>query len=241
MRSWWRWRTGRRGFPIAEFLECRFAGIDVTELLTFLERETGRVAIDVLNPSWLIFGEGFRRNPVRLLTARSVDLLASAMVLLVSVPAMLLTALAIKFEDGWNAPVLYRQARIGLGGREFHVLKFRSMRTDAERPGQAQWAQTADPRVTRVGALIRKLRVDELPQIFNVVRGDMSFVGPRPERPRVRGESLRAHSVLRRAALREARDHRLGAAVLPLRLIRARRAGEAAIRPLLHQEQLAAV
>jgi sugar transferase (PEP-CTERM system associated) len=173
----------RRGFPIAEFLECRLAGIDVTELLSFLERETGRVAIDVLNPSWLIFGEGFRRNPLRLLTARSLDLLASAMILLVSLPAMLLTALAIKFEDGWSAPVLYRQARIGQGGREFHVLKFRSMHTDAESAGQAQWAQAADPRATRVGTVIRKLRVDELPQIFNVVRGDMSFVGPRPERP----------------------------------------------------------
>ncbi len=173
----------RRGFPIAEFLECRFAGIDVTELLTFLERETGRVAIDVLNPSWLIFGEGFRRNPVRLLTARSLDLLASGLILLISVPVMLLTTLAIKLEDGLHAPVLYRQARTGLGGREFNVLKFRSMRIDAESPGQAQWAQTADPRVTRVGAMIRKLRVDELPQIFNVVRGDMSFVGPRPERP----------------------------------------------------------
>jgi sugar transferase (PEP-CTERM system associated) len=173
----------RRGFPIADFLECRFGGIDVTELLTFLERETGRVAIDVLNPSWLIFGEGFRRNPVRLVTVRTLDLVASAMILLVSVPAMLVTALAIKLEDGLRAPVLYRQARIGLGERVFHVLKFRSMRIDAESSGEAQWAQAADPRVTRVGALIRKLRVDELPQIFNVVRGDMSFVGPRPERP----------------------------------------------------------
>ncbi|HTD12089.1 MAG TPA: TIGR03013 family XrtA/PEP-CTERM system glycosyltransferase [Steroidobacteraceae bacterium] len=173
----------RRGFPIAEFLECRFAGIDVTELLTFLERETGRVAIDVLNPSWLIFGEGFRRNPLRLLTARSLDLLASAMILLVFLPVMLLTALAIKLEEGWNAPILYRQARIGMGGVVFDMLKFRSMRTDAESSGEAQWAQASDARVTRVGAMIRKLRVDELPQIFNVVRGDMSFVGPRPERP----------------------------------------------------------
>jgi sugar transferase (PEP-CTERM system associated) len=173
----------RRGFPIAEFLECRFAGIDVTELLTFLERETGRVAIDVLNPSWLIFGQGFRRNPLRRVTARTLDLVASALILLVSVPAMLVTTLAIKLEDGLRAPVLYRQGRIGLGGRVFHVLKFRSMRIDAESSGEAQWAQTADPRVTRVGAMIRKLRVDELPQIFNVVRGDMSFVGPRPERP----------------------------------------------------------
>jgi sugar transferase (PEP-CTERM system associated) len=173
----------RRGFPIAEFLECRFAGIDVTELLTFLERETGRVAIDVLNPSWLIFGEGFRRNPLRLLTARSLDLLASAMILLISLPAMLLTTLAIKLEDGWSAPVLYRQARIGLGGVAFDVLKFRSMRTDAESSGEAQWAQAADLRTTRVGNVIRKLRVDKLQKIFNVLSGGMSFVGPRPERP----------------------------------------------------------
>jgi exopolysaccharide biosynthesis polyprenyl glycosylphosphotransferase len=120
---------------------------------------------------------------VRLLTARSLDLLASAMILVVAMPAMLLTTLAIKLEDGWNAPILYRQARIGLGGVAFDVLKFRSMRTDAEAAGQPQWAQASDPRVTRVGAMIRKLRVDELPQIFNVMRGDMSFVGPRPERP----------------------------------------------------------
>jgi sugar transferase (PEP-CTERM system associated) len=173
----------RRGFPIAEFLECRFAGIDVTELLTFLERETGRVAIDVLNPSWLIFGTGFRRNPLRRLTARVLDLSGSALIVLLTVPIMLGTAVAIKLEDGLRAPVLYFQARVGLAGRRFHIIKFRSMRQDAEASGEAQWAQAADPRATKVGAVIRKLRVDELPQLFNVLRGDMSLVGPRPERP----------------------------------------------------------
>jgi len=173
----------RRGFPMDEFLECRFAGIDVTELLTFLERETGRVAIDVLNPSWLIFGEGFSRTPLRRLTARALDLSGSALILLLSVPIMLGTFVAIKLEDGLRAPVLYRQARVGLAGRRFHIVKFRSMRQDAEASGEAKWAQAADPRVTKVGAVIRKLRVDELPQLFNVVRGDMSLVGPRPERP----------------------------------------------------------
>jgi sugar transferase (PEP-CTERM system associated) len=173
----------RRAFPILELLDCRLAGIEVTELLTFLERETGRVRIDVLNPSWMIFGEGFRRGPTRLFTARLVDLLASLVILTVSLPAMLLTALAIKLEDGWRAPMLYRQSRVGFGGRSFDVLKFRSMRTDAEIHGGAQWAQKSDPRVTRVGAIIRKLRIDELPQILNVLRGHMSFVGPRPERP----------------------------------------------------------
>ena len=172
----------RRGFPIRELLECRLAGIDVTELLTFLERETGRVRIDVLNPSWMIFGQGFRRDPLRLFSSRTMDLLASLAVLALSLPLMLLTLIAIKIEDGWRAPALYTQARVGLGGRTFNVLKFRSMRPDAELGG-AQWAQHKDPRVTRVGAIIRKLRVDELPQVINVLRGHMSFVGPRPERP----------------------------------------------------------
>jgi sugar transferase (PEP-CTERM system associated) len=172
----------RRGFPIADLLECRLAGVDVTELLTFLERETGRVRVDVLNPAWMIFGPGFRRDPLRLFSSRTLDLLASLAVLALAAPFMLLTVIAIKLEDGWRAPALYSQSRVGLGGRTFKVIKFRSMRQDAELDG-AQWAQREDPRVTRVGAVIRKLRIDELPQVFNVLRGHMSFVGPRPERP----------------------------------------------------------
>jgi sugar transferase (PEP-CTERM system associated) len=172
----------RRGFPILELLECRLAGIDVTELLSFLERETGRVRIDVLNPSWMIFGEGFRRDTLRLMSSRSLDLLASSILVLITLPLMLATWLAIKLEEGWSAPVLYRQERVGLGGRTFRLLKFRSMRTDAEANG-AQWAAKEDARVTRVGAVIRKFRIDELPQMLNVLRGHMSFVGPRPERP----------------------------------------------------------
>lgn len=173
----------RRGFPLAELLACRFAGIDVTELLTFLERETGRVRIDVLNPSWMIFGQGFRRDPMRLVTSRLLDLAASLTVLALAFPVMLLAVLAIKLEDGWRAPILYRQRRVGLGGYPFDVLKFRSMRTDAESDGRARWAQSGDPRVTRVGSFMRKVRIDELPQLFNVLRGQMSVVGPRPERP----------------------------------------------------------
>jgi sugar transferase (PEP-CTERM system associated) len=172
----------RRGFPIRDLLECRLAGIDVTELLTFLERETGRVRIDVLNPSWMIFGQGFRRDPLRLFSSRTLDVLASIGVLAVSAPFMLLTVIAIKLEDGLRAPALYSQQRVGLGGRPFRLIKFRSMRQDAELNG-AQWARREDPRVTRVGGVIRKLRIDELPQIINVLRGHMSFVGPRPERP----------------------------------------------------------
>ena len=172
----------RRGFPIAQLLQCRLAGVDVTEQLTFLERETGRVRIDILNPAWMIFGEGFRRDPVRLLTSRMLDVSAGLIVFTLALPVMLCAALAIKLEEGWHAPLFYRQRRVGLLGQPFRLLKFRSMRVDAEKDG-AQWARKGDTRVTRVGAFIRKVRLDELPQLLNVLRGQMSFVGPRPERP----------------------------------------------------------
>jgi sugar transferase (PEP-CTERM system associated) len=173
----------RRGFPMHEFLECRLAGIEILELPTFLERETGKVRLDVLNPSWIIFGEGFRASLLQRMVERTVDLVVSLGLLILASPAILLTALAIKFEDGLDAPILYRQRRVGQHGVVFDVLKFRSMRVDAEDPGQAIWATKDDPRVTRVGGFMRKSRVDELPQLVNVLRGDMSFVGPRPERP----------------------------------------------------------
>ncbi len=173
----------RRGFPIAELLQCRLAGVDVTEQLSFLERETGRVRIDILNPAWMIFGQGFRRDPIRRLTGRLLDLSAGLVVLTLASPFMIATAIAIKFEEGWGAPVFYRQRRVGLLGQCFDLLKFRSMRVDAEKDGQAQWASRNDPRVTRVGTVIRKVRIDELPQLLNVLRGQMSIVGPRPERP----------------------------------------------------------
>ncbi len=173
----------RRAFPVQELLECRLGGVDVIDLVSFLERETGRVRLDVLNPSWMIFSDGFRRDPVRLVSERAFDLFASLALLAITWPLMLLAVIAIKLEDGFGAPVLYRQKRVGLESREFHVLKFRSMVIDAEKDGQARWAEKCDSRVTRVGACIRKVRIDELPQIINVLRGDMSFVGPRPERP----------------------------------------------------------
>jgi sugar transferase (PEP-CTERM system associated) len=173
----------RQGFPLHEFLECRLAGIEVVELPTFLERETGKLRLDVTSPSWFIFAEGFRASPVQQGLERGFDLLASSLLLVVGMPFMALTAMAIKLEDGWAAPVLYRQRRVGQHGRVFDVMKFRSMRVDAEKPGEARWATADDPRVTRVGSFIRKTRLDELPQLFNVLRGNMSFVGPRPERP----------------------------------------------------------
>ncbi|HQX79855.1 MAG TPA: TIGR03013 family PEP-CTERM/XrtA system glycosyltransferase [Steroidobacteraceae bacterium] len=173
----------RREFPVRELLDCRLAGIEVIDIVSFLERETGRVRLDVLNPSWIIFGEGFRRDPVRQFTKRSFDVIAALALLLVTLPFIMLTMFAIALEDGPRGPYFYRQRRVGLDGKVFNVLKFRSMTVDAESDGRPRWATSGDARVTRVGRLIRKVRIDELPQVFNVLRGDMSFVGPRPERP----------------------------------------------------------
>ena len=171
----------RAGFPIKDLLECRFNGIAVTDLLTFLERETGKVKVDLMNPAWLIFSEGFSGKPARASASRLLDLFVATLLALFSFPITAAVAFAIVLEDG--RPILYRQKRVGYGGRVFTLYKFRSMIHNAESEGRAQWADAADPRVTRVGRIIRKLRLDELPQLFNVIRGDMSLVGPRPERP----------------------------------------------------------
>ena len=171
----------RGGLPIAELLECRIRGIEVCDILAFFERESGRVHVGLMQPSWLIFSRGFRSDLVRLASKRLFDLLVSTGVLVVALPIALLTSLAIFLED--RGPILYRQMRVGRNGRPFPMLKFRSMSVNAEPNGEAVWAAQNDPRVTRVGALIRKLRIDELPQVLNVLVGQMSFVGPRPERP----------------------------------------------------------
>lgn len=173
----------RRSFPMDQLLVCRLDGVEITELVSFLERETGKIRLDVLNPSWMIFSDGFRRGRIHVLLERLCDVLASVALLSITAPVMLLTMLAIKLEDGWSAPMFYGQVRVGQRGQPFRVLKFRSMRTDAESGGRAVWATPNDNRVTRVGSFIRKTRIDELPQIINVLRGEMSFVGPRPERP----------------------------------------------------------
>ena len=174
----------RRGnLPVRELLDARLAGIDVIDLLEFLERETGKIRVDLVSPGWLIFSPGFRRSQMKKLIKRILDVAVCGVLLLVSWPVMLLIALAIKIEDGISAPVIYRQYRVGQNSKNFNVLKFRSMRVDAEKDGEAVWASENDSRVTRVGNFLRNVRLDELPQIFNVLGGQMSVVGPRPERP----------------------------------------------------------
>ena len=174
----------RRGkLPIRELLDARFKGIEVIDLLEFLERETGKIRVDLVNPGWLIFSPGFRTSRYRRFNKRLIDFIASVAVLSVAWPFILLVALAIKIEDGPRAPVFYRQQRVGRSDEPFMVLKFRSMKENAESDGEAVWATAKDSRVTRVGKWLRICRIDELPQILNVLRGQMSFVGPRPERP----------------------------------------------------------
>jgi sugar transferase (PEP-CTERM system associated) len=174
----------RRGnLPVRDLLDCRLRGIDVIDLVGFLERETGKIRIDLVNPGWLIFSDGFRISKFRRMSKRCVDIAVSLGLILVSWPVMLLIALAVKFEDGPSAPIFYRQCRTGEGGKPFQVLKFRSMGVDAESDGKAVWAQKDDDRITSVGRILRNSRLDELPQVFNVLKGEMSFVGPRPERP----------------------------------------------------------
>lgn len=167
-------------FPVRQLLECAVGGVRVTDAASFFEREACQIRVDSLQPSYLIFGGGFDQGPLRAAVKRGFDLLASSAIGLAALPVMVLAALAIRLEDG--GPVFYQQERVGRDNRLFKVLKFRSMRSDAEGDGKPRWATEDDPRVTAVGHWLRKLRIDELPQMLNVFRGDMSFVGPRPER-----------------------------------------------------------
>jgi sugar transferase (PEP-CTERM system associated) len=174
--------SNRRGkLPVEELLRAKLAGIRVEDATTTYERVTGKILIDDLRPSWLIFSDGFRVSRATRLMKRTIDLTLSLVLAALALPFMLLTALLVLIEDG--RPILYEQERVGENGRNFILSKFRSMRKDAEKAGKPIWATDGDDRVTRVGGFIRKTRLDELPQIYNVLRGDMSFVGPRPERP----------------------------------------------------------
>lgn len=179
----------RRGnLPTDQLLRCRLAGITVKEREALYEHITGKLAVEAMRPSYLIFNDGFSRSPQSEITKRIVDVILSMFGIFLTWPLMLLTAIAVRLDS--RGPALFQQLRVGYDGREFTLYKFRSMRTDAEASTGAVWASDNDPRITRCGRFIRKARLDELPQLFNILAGDMSLVGPRPER-RVFVDSLK--------------------------------------------------
>ena len=175
--------TERRAgsMPLRQLLDCKLSGVKVHDLNTHFEKTLGQIRIDYVNASWLVFGDGFNQGALRTFVKRVFDIVCATGLILFSAPIMIAAALLIALES--RGPILYRQERVGLNGKPFSVAKFRSMRTDAEKDGKPRWASANDSRVTRVGAIIRRLRIDELPQLFNVLNGEMSLVGPRPERP----------------------------------------------------------
>ena len=172
----------RNALPLKDLLRIKTTGVHVNEISTFLERETGRVDLDSVNPSWLIFSDGFSSG--RMFSSafkRLFDIGASLLLLVLALPLILIAAIAVKLDT--KGPAFYRQRRVGLYNQGFDIVKLRSMRIDAEIAGNAVWAEKNDPRITRIGRIIRMIRVDELPQCWSVLKGEMSFVGPRPERP----------------------------------------------------------
>ena len=173
----------RRGgvLPLRQLLDCKLKGVRVMDLTSFYEREMGLLKIDTLRASWLIFSQGFDQGLLRDMIKRSFDVAASLALLTLTLPILLLAMLAVMLESG--RPIFYRQERVGQGGVPFTIMKLRTMRKDAESDGRPKWAGANDARITAVGRILRRSRIDELPQLFNVLRGDMSFVGPRPERP----------------------------------------------------------
>lgn len=173
-------RVAGDAFPLSQLLDCKLAGVPSVYAQSFYEREMGLIDVGLLQPGWMLYSDGFNFSRSSLVAKRLFDLVLASGFLLVLWPFMLLTAIAVKLES--KGPALYHQVRVGLHGKTFRIYKFRSMRQDAEKNG-AVWAQKNDNRVTRVGAFIRNTRLDELPQIYNVLAGHMSFVGPRPERP----------------------------------------------------------
>ncbi len=175
-------RDRRNGhLSMSELLECKLEGTSIVDLPTFFERESGHVQLKSLNPSWMVYSMGFCRDGCQQILKRAFDIWVGGVVMIATLPMMLLATVAIWLETG--RPILYRQKRVGEYGQVFEMLKFRSMFVDAEKDGVPRWAKKNDDRITRVGKLLRLTRIDELPQLLNVLRGDMSFVGPRPERP----------------------------------------------------------
>jgi sugar transferase (PEP-CTERM system associated) len=173
----------RRGgsMPLRELLDCKLQGIQVIDLSTHFEKTLGQIRLDAVNAGWLVFSDGFAQGWVRTLVKRVFDIVCAVVLILLAIPLMLVTAVLIRMES--RGPIFYIQERVGLNGQLFNVIKFRSMQTDAEKDGKPVWAAASDDRTTRVGRVIRKSRIDELPQLFNVLGGSMSLVGPRPERP----------------------------------------------------------
>jgi len=171
------------GLPAKDLLDCKMSGIDILDMVSFFERRTGKIRLDILYPSWLYLSEGFHESTFRRVIKRGFDIAVVLLLLPVALPLMVLSILAILIESRGREPVLYRQTRVKQDNRPFQIYKFRSMVTDAEKDGVARWASKNDSRITRVGSIMRASRFDELPQLFNVLKGDMSFVGPRPERP----------------------------------------------------------
>ncbi len=175
-------RERRGAFPTEALLKMSLAGdISIEECTSFFERITGKVHVDMLRPSWLIFAGRRRDTPIKSVVRELFHRVLALIGLVVSLPVAVLAALLIKLES--RGPLFYKQERVGKNGRIFNVIKFRSMRLDAEADGKPIWATTNDERVTRVGRVIRKLRIDEIPQFWNIIKGEMNFVGPRPERP----------------------------------------------------------
>ncbi len=173
----------RRGgsMPLRELLDCKLHGVRVVDVATHFEKTKGQIRLDSVNAGWLIFGDGFSQGGIRSAVKRLFDIFSAVVLILLSLPIMLVTMLLVVLES--PGPIFYRQERVGFNGRLFNVVKFRSMRADAEKDGTPRWAAAQDDRVTKVGRFIRKVRIDELPQLFCVLNGDMSMVGPRPERP----------------------------------------------------------
>ncbi|MCG6937851.1 MAG: TIGR03013 family PEP-CTERM/XrtA system glycosyltransferase [Gammaproteobacteria bacterium] len=174
-----------KGFSTKDLIECKMSGINILDMVTFFERRAGKVRLDVLNPSWFYLSDSFQigSGMFRRIRKRVVDIMVALMLLPLALPFMLIVSVAILIESGFRGSILYSQTRVKQDGVPFKIYKFRSMVTDAEKDGVARWASKNDSRITRVGMVIRKGRLDELPQLFNVLKGDMSFVGPRPERP----------------------------------------------------------
>jgi sugar transferase (PEP-CTERM system associated) len=174
--------SDRRGvLPVEELLDLRLAGVKIEEATSWLEKISGRIEVEHLYPSWLIFADGFRFSPGFLLARRLLSTFIAGTGLLLSLPLLPFIFLAIKLDS--RGPALYRQERVGIGGHPFYCYKFRTMRQDAEADTGATWAADDDPRITRIGKFLRTSRLDEIPQLWCVLKGDMAFVGPRPERP----------------------------------------------------------